>query len=64
MGLSDAEYLKKIRKELGITQSEMAEKMGYTSYDSVTKIETGRRELGGPAKKCLEYIAELEGIDL
>lgn len=62
INMNDAQYLKSIRKALHLTQAEMAQKLGYSGQVSVSNIETGKRELSGPARKCLEYIAELNDI--
>lgn len=62
--MTDAEYLKSIRKALHLTQKEMAQKLGYSSQEVISAIETGNREMSGVARKCLQYLSELEGIDL
>lgn len=56
MGLSDAELMKMIRDALGLTQWEMAEKLGYNSQTVISMIENGRRNLSGVARSYLEYI--------
>lgn len=62
--MTDAQRLKKSRKALGLTQSEMARKMGYYSQTEISKVETGRTSLSGPARKCLEYLMEIENITI
>lgn len=37
--------IKKRRAELGMSQEELAEKMGYTSRSSIAKIETGKNDI-------------------
>lgn len=46
--------IKKRRKELGITQSQLAEVVGYTDKSTIAKIESGEREM--PSSK-LEKVA-------
>ena len=41
------------RNELGLTQSELAEKLGYTSYSTIAKIEAGKVDLSG--KKLVDF---------
>lgn len=38
-----AERVKKLRIEMGMSQQELANKMGYSSRSSVNKIESGRQ---------------------
>lgn len=43
--MSIANFIKNRRKELGITQEELAELTGYTNRSSITKIENGKVDL-------------------
>tara|TARA_Y100001963_G_scaffold41221_1_gene57794 strand:+ start:336 stop:527 length:192 start_codon:yes stop_codon:yes gene_type:complete len=52
----NGETLKKVRMELGLTQKQMAGKLGYTRQDIVCGIENGSRNMSGVAKKCLHYL--------
>lgn len=47
------ENIKKRRKELGMTQEELAKKTGYTNKSSIATIESGRIDL--PQSKILEF---------
>lgn len=47
----DHTLLKKIRSEKGITQAEMAEKLGYSDPSGYTKIEAGNVDI--PVSKVL-----------
>lgn len=58
--MTDAEYLKSIRKSLYLTQEQMAQKMGYSGQVSISLVERGERNLSGPARKLLEYIERNE----
>lgn len=60
--MNDKDLMYNLRKELGLTQSEMAKEAGYNSKDAISKIERGKKGLSGPARKCLHYIAQHEGI--
>lgn len=67
MAMTDAEYLKHIRTELGknrtgrsFTQTEMAEILGYSSYVSIGRIERGEENMSPQVRKFLEYIEENE----
>ena len=46
------------RKELGLSQEELAQRMGYRSKSSITKLEKGINDL--PQSKVEELAAALE----
>ena len=46
--------------ELGLTQKQMAGKLGYTRQDIICGIENGSRNMSGVAKKCLHYLMILK----
>ena len=48
--------LKKIRKKYGLTQDQMAKKMGYDSGAIISQIEKGHRTITGVGAKCLKYL--------
>lgn len=59
------EYLKKFgerirnrRIELGLTQDELARKLGYKSRSTINKIELGKNDV--PQHKILEFAAALD----
>lgn len=52
------ERIYKLRKELGITQEELAQKLGYKSKSSINKIEMGKSEV--PQKKIGEFANALD----
>ena len=54
--LSTRLYLR--RKELGLSQEELAQRMGYRSKSSITKLEKGINDL--PQSKVEELAAALE----
>lgn len=39
------EIIRKRRIELNLTQQELAEKMGYTSFTTISKIENGKNDI-------------------
>lgn len=51
------ENIKRIRKELGITQDELAVRCGYSHRSSINKIETG--QAGVPDDKILLFASAL-----
>lgn len=53
MGLGDR--IRKKRTDLGLSQTQLANKVGYTSRSTVNKIESGARQ---PTAKDLPKIAE------
>lgn len=53
-----------IRTQLHLNQTEMAKEVGYNSQDAISKIETGNRDLSGPARRCLELLAEKHDIKI
>ena len=52
-------YCKRVRMYMSLTQDEMAQKLGYSSGVRISEIENGAREMCSIAKKCLEYLDEL-----
>ena len=52
------ERIRKKRIELGITQEELATRMGYTSKSTITKIEQGIRDV--PQNKIAKFAEALE----
>ncbi len=51
----DAASLKRRRKRLGLTQAELAKRMGVT-WNTVARWETGQRKVPGMAEVLLGYI--------
>lgn len=43
--MKDSELMKSTRKALGLTQSQMAEKLGYGSQTRISDIETGKENM-------------------
>lgn len=58
--MTDADYLKSIRNALHLTQKEMADKLGYSSQEVISAIETGKRNMGNPTKAHLKTIEKHE----
>lgn len=48
----------RLRKEMGMTQEELAKRMGYTSKSSINKIEMGKSDI--PQSKIVKF-AEVLG---
>ena len=55
------EMIRKRRIELGWTQQELADKMGYTSKSTINKIEKGRSDV---AQKNIAKFAEVLGVSI
>lgn len=55
------EIIRKRRIELGWTQQELADKMGYTSKSTINKIEKGRSDV---AQKNIAKFAEVLGVSI
>lgn len=49
--------IKRRREELGLTQEELAERLGYKSKSSINKIELGVNDL--PQKKIVQFAKAL-----
>ncbi len=54
--------LKKVRLELGYSQKQMADALGYTRQDIISGIENGNRTMSGVAVRCLEYLMEIKEL--
>lgn len=50
--------VKMLREKLGITQMELARKLGYKTYWAIFEWEAGRRKIPEQAKKLLTLINE------
>ncbi len=51
--------IRTIRNSIGMTQEELAEKMGYTSKSTINKIELGKNDI--PQSKIVKF-AEVLGV--
>ena len=58
--MNDSLLMKSTRKDLGLSQKKMAQKMGYSNQSTVSLIETGERGLSSIARTFLNYIRENE----
>lgn len=59
MPTMDGQQIKAARKQLGLTQTQLAEVMGYSDKTYVTAIETDKRSMSDQGQKLLQ--AYLEG---
>jgi transcriptional regulator with XRE-family HTH domain len=50
--------IKKIRKSAGMTQSQLAEYLGYGSQTRISEIEHGNRKPGAAVIKLLEMLRD------
>ncbi|MCQ6303685.1 MULTISPECIES: helix-turn-helix domain-containing protein [Bacillus] len=57
----DTEKIKELRLSKGLTQNEVAKIMGYTSRNSYSQVETGKRE---PKLFKLSLLAGLYGMTI
>ena len=58
------EKIKQARIDKGLTQEELAEKLGYKSRSSVNKIETGGRDIPRSQIKRIAEILDVSPISL
>ena len=54
--MDDAQRLKAERQRRGLTQTEMAELMGFANQPAIARVESEGRQLSGPARKLLEKL--------
>jgi len=52
------ERIRELRERLGLTQGEMAERLGYAHYTGVLRLEKEDREPTGPVQKLLDMLEE------
>ena len=57
------EQLKKLRRSLGLTQTELATYLGLRDKSQVSHLENGRTPIDGPVRRLL-HILEATGGDL
>jgi DNA-binding XRE family transcriptional regulator len=50
------EAVRSLRRRLGYNQTEMADALGYTRYQSVSDLETGKIEASGPVARVLDHL--------
>jgi putative transcriptional regulator len=55
--------IKKLRKRLGLTQSQFAELLG-TAQELISQWENEKRFPSGVSRRLLTLVAEKEGVDL
>jgi len=58
--MKDPELMKKTRKALGLTQHQMAERLGYSGQASVSDIETGKEKMSNQTRQHLLTIRKHE----
>lgn len=58
--LETYQNIKKLRKEKGWTQTDLAKKVGYTHKSMIARIEAGKIDL--PSSKIIEF-AEVFGVE-
>jgi DNA-binding transcriptional regulator YiaG len=56
-----ADELKEIRSRLGLTQRQLAERLGLSHRDTVRAWEAGKTPIGGPAALALRLVDRLSG---
>ena len=54
--MNDAEYMKKIRTQLGHKQSQMARLLGYGNKKDISRIERGHRKMSSQVRAHLATI--------
>lgn len=57
--MNTGEYIKKCRERIGLTQEELAWRAGFSDKSSISKIESGKRDV---TRKKLVQIAEVLGV--
>lgn len=55
--MNKGKYMKQIRTKLGLTQSEMAELLGYGAHKDISRIENGKANMSN------QVFAHLKTID-
>lgn len=55
----DAIQLKRLRKDLGFNQEQMAKALGLSGKEVISRLENGGRPITGQTAKCMEYIRVL-----
>ena len=58
--MEDPELMKSTRKGLGLKQSEMAVRLGYTTQVAISNIETGKEKMSGQTRAHLITIRKYE----
>lgn len=58
--MTDSELMKKTRSLLGITQSEMAQRLGYGHQKDISRIETGAVNMSRQTRQHLLTIRKHE----
>ena len=61
--MKDSELMKTTRKALGLTQTQMAEKLGYRHQKEVSNIETGKENMSNQTRSHLLTIRNHELSD-
>lgn len=59
----EAHYLYEVRNLMGLSQSEMAEVLGLSSYTYISNLESGRQNFSRTLVKCMQYVFTLWSIE-
>jgi len=62
--MTDSELMKDTRTQLGLTQTAMAEKLGYRHQKEISNIETGKERMGNQTREHLFTIRKYPIMDL
>lgn len=57
---SDQEMMKQVRRELGETQQELADRLGYSHPKEVSNVERGVQRMSSQTRKALALIEKYE----
>ena len=55
----DAVQLKRLRKDLGFNQEQMAKALGLSGKHYISMLESGKYEFSPSVAKCMAYISRL-----
>lgn len=58
--MNDAQYLKTVRDQLNLTQSEMADKLGYRNRENISDIERGASNMSPQTRAHLRTIQKYQ----
>ncbi len=58
-----AERTRALREHMGLSQTDFAERLGFARYQTVSEIETGRRDVTATIGKLLDYMAREVGFE-
>ena len=58
-----ATRVRALREHMGLSQTDFADRLGFARYQTVSDLETGRRDVTDTVSRLLDYMAREAGFE-